>query len=155
MPQKTTINDLPVEYEYASLTPDDIDRIKNDPTKEIYDYKFDDHEVLSADDIAAKVRFVYLEGVRMRKDDATVTVDDIKAAVKRADPTLEGFSKTHPRIFNIVSNPDSPDIDLQTISRMLEFKKQQEAGKSETTILAELEKMIIANADKKRDMMSS
>ena len=48
MVNRTTINDVPIDYECTSLTPEDVEKIKLDPTKEIYDYTFDSHEVLTA-----------------------------------------------------------------------------------------------------------
>jgi hypothetical protein len=149
MPQ-TKINDLPVEYDYEQLTPADVENIKKDPTKEIDDYTFDEHAVLSADDIAEKVRFVYLEGQRMRSNDAATTADDVKQFVIQSDTAMEAFSHSHPRIFAIVCNPDANAIELDAIRKMLELKKEQENGRSEASVLADVEKMVISSANLKR-----
>ena len=150
MPHKGNLGNVPIEYDYAQLTPEDIERIKADPRKEIYDYTFDHHEVLTADVIAAKVRFVYLEARRMYENDATTTPEDVEASVVEADPPLTSFKTTHPRIFGIVCNPQADPVDLNAITRMLDLKRQQENGRNEASVLADVERMVIRSADQKR-----
>lgn len=150
MPQKGKLGDVPIEYDYARLTPDDIERIKADPRKEIYDYTFDHHEVLSADAIAARVRFVYLEARRMHGQSPTTTAADVETHVLESDPSLESFKTTHPRIFGIVCNPHASRVDLDAITHMLDLKRQQENGRDETSVLADVERMVIRSADEKR-----
>lgn len=154
MVNKTTINDIPVDYECTSLTPEDVERIKLDPTKEIYDYTFDSHEVLTADTIAAKVRFVHLEALRMHKNDSTTTKEDVESHVLQADPTLQTFKTTHPRVLGIVCDPHASSVDLDAICQMLELKRQQENGRSEASVLADVEKTVIQSANQKRKTAS-
>lgn len=151
MPHKGKLGEVPIEYDYARLTPEDIERIKADPRKEIYDYTFDHHEVLTADAIAAKVRFIYFEARRMHAENASTTPADVNAHVLKADSSLNSFKTTHPRIFDIVCNPDADPLELDAITRMLDLKRQQENGRNEASVLADVERMVIDSADKKRD----
>jgi hypothetical protein len=150
MTRKTHIGGVPIDYECARLTPADVERIKMDPRKSIYDYTFDQHDVLTSDIIAAKVRFVYLEAVRMHRDDSTTTKEDVERRVLEADTTLESFKTTHPRVFSIVCDPHASQVDLVAITRMLDLKRQQENGRSEASVLADVEKAVIHSANQKR-----
>ncbi len=136
------------------LTPEKLAQLNLDPQNKVYEYEFDDNTTkpLCADEIAHAVRFIYMEAKALANTGCTDS--QIEESILELE-NMKSFKKSHPKLFAMVCCSNPKEVDLHTITTLLDLKKRQEMGEQEEAILAKVEKAVIGGADKKRSIAKS
>ena len=106
-----------------------LERLANQDHTEVYEYVFDKPErlvpVTEVEDLIKEARNRYLQ---LKMENPYAATRDYRQWVLKDNPTMQSFSRTHPRIFETCVNPATTEDDLQRIRYLLFLKRRQEAG---------------------------
>ncbi len=122
-----------VQLTQEAQTRDRMRAIAERPGHEVYEYAFDEPEVvLPAAEVERRVKGVRARALQLREADPGLGAAGIGEALKAERAAWAQLSRTHPRIFGACADPATSDAVLRNVYFMLWQRRRMEENLTTT-----------------------
>lgn len=114
----------------AVFSKDRLEALAADEANKVYDYEYDTVErVLPMDEVEAKLKVIRNIVVAARKEHPEWKWVDHKAHIGARYPDLAAMSRTHPKMYDVASHPNSEGRDLVPLFLQIKVMRKVNEGK--------------------------